>query len=58
MGFKEKVPSFLRPAAKLTYNYLQLLYDRHIYERPSLKYRKKVAQAAVFPNFLHYAEVL
>ncbi len=58
MGLKERVPSFLRPAAKLTYNYLQLLYDRHIYERPRLKYRREVARATEFPNFLQYAEIL
>ncbi|MFQ5953472.1 MAG: phytanoyl-CoA dioxygenase family protein [Kiloniellales bacterium] len=58
MRLKEFVPRPLRPAAKRAYDSLRVQYDRHVHERPSASYRRRVSKRATLPGFLEYAEKL
>ncbi len=58
MQLKAFVPSPLRPAARRTYAYMRVQYDRYVYERPNASYRRRIAERATMIDFLDYAEML
>lgn len=55
---KEITPESIRPTARHAFNYLKNRYDKHVYERPSGAYRRRIADETTLPSFLEKAESL
>ena len=58
MELRNIVSSSLKPAARRAYHYVRAEYDRQVYERPSISYRRRIATQADLQGFLGFAEAL